>query len=515
MRILLKYFFWLLTLFTLVIYYLLGTSLGHITLGYFFEDYYSKKMDNKLEILSLDIERYPFIMAEIKINDAAQLSLKGIASREDMNLSYHLRGEHFKWDSYDISEPINLKGVMRGAVNALFVQGEGEVFHGETSYNFVRRPNRFEALEVNLTAVNAKDLLRFLEYDFELEGAVDVQMNFEYFSSFRKKGVAKIDMQRAFMPEILEGIALKINGEIIYKDLLRDFFVDIHSDIGKLRVAHGYYNKSAGLLRAEYGLHINELSYFEKLLGHQYQGELNTAGELKYERDKLSLLGDSRSYGGLLKYRYNNDYLDIEFKGVSLEKVLRQLSYPALLSAKIYGTASYDIKDEIILINTELKETRFRRTKMTDSIYEVAQIDILKDVYDDSIFTAGYQDSVLTSLLKIDNGVNHLYLRDTRMNSQTNEITAEFEVVIDDQEFLGRVYGTLEDPKVSLDMSKLIRYQINKKIENFFGTGKPLNKKNTKEKLHKIKDELIQEVDSIEIEEIKKETSSFFNNFLQ
>jgi len=139
---------------------------------------------------------------------------------------------------------------------------------------------------------------------------------------------------------------------------------------------------------------------------------------------------------------------------------------------------------------------------MADKIYEVTDIDILKDVYNNSVFTGGYQNSILTSFLQIDNGINHLYLRNTRMNSKTNKITADFEVSIDGKEFIGEVYGTLEDPKVSLDMSKLIKYHINKKIENFFGTGKPLNKKNTKEKLNEI-----------ELDNIKQKTRTFLDGF--
>ena len=202
----------------------------------------------------------------------------------------------------------------------------------------------------------------------------------------------------------------------------------------------------------------------------------------------MSLLGDSTSYAGLLEYDYRNDYLEIAFKGVSLEKLLRELSFPALLSSKVYGTASYDIKDKIVIFNTKLKETRFRRTKMTDQIYEFTGIDILKDVYDNSMFTGGYQDSVLTSFLQIDNGVNHLYLHNTTMNSKTNEVRADFEIAIDGQEFLGDIEGTLEDPEVNIDMSKLIKYQINKKIENFFGTSKPLNKKNLNKKIDEVGD---------------------------
>ena len=502
MRILFKYIVWLLSVFFLIIYYLLGTTLGNINLGYLVEGYYSKKMENKIEVLSLNIEQYPFITAEVKINDRAKLSLRGSADSDNMDMNYHLRGDSFKWGKHNVLQPINLRGVMKGKRSALLVKGKGEIFHGKTNYSFVKKNSGVDALELLFNKISSTDLLEFLKYDIEIEGDVNVSMNFEHFSAFRKKGKAKITMKKARLPKILENIEVSLDAEIAYKDLLRDFSMDIHSDIGKLRVANGYYNKAASLIRAEYGLQIKELSDFEKLLGHKYHGELITAGNLKYEAEKLSLLGDSISYGGLLEYNYQNDYLEIAFNGVSLEKLLRQLSFPALLSSEVYGTASYDVEADIILVNTKLKATRFRRTKMTDKIYKVTGIDIRKDVYNNSIFTGGYKDKILSSFLQIDNGVNHLYLRDTRMNSKTNEITANFEVAIDGQEFLGEIEGTLDDPKVNIDMTKLIKYQINKKIENFFGTGRPLNKKNIKKELEKVN-----------LKEIKQKTRAFLNDF--
>ncbi|CAA6816165.1 MAG: Unknown protein [uncultured Sulfurovum sp.] len=513
MRILFKYFFWLLSLFSLVIYYFLNTSLGHLSLRYYIEDYYSKKMDNKIEILSLNIKNYPYIMAEIKINDKAHLSLRGIPDKNDMNLTYQLRGETFEWDDYILLEPFEVEGEMKGAFSELLISGEGEIFNGNIAYFFTRRPNRLENMEVTLQNVRSKPLLEFLSYKNILKGDIDVFMDFDYFTSYRRKGLVKVSMQEGIVPQVSEEIEVSLEAEIVVKDLLHEFFADIKSDIGKLRIGNGHYNRAANITTADYGLHIHELAYLDAFLKHRYQGSLNTAGSLNYDNGILSLDGDSDSYGGLLEYVYKNGYIDIDFRGVSLEQLLRQLSFPALLSSKVYGSASYNLKDEIILVNTALKETRFRRTQMTDKIYDLTDIDVLKDTYNDSIFTAAYQDNILISLLEIDNGVNHLYLKDTRMNSKTNEITANFEVQIDGQQFVGNVYGTLENPEVNLDMSKLIKYQINKKIENFFGAGKPLNRQNTEEALDGMQNEFSNQMKNFEMDRFERKTRSFLNGF--
>lgn len=509
MSILLKYFFWLLSLFSLGVYFLLGTQLGHVSLSHFVAEHYSKTMNNKIEVLSLNIDKYPIIEAEMRVNDKALLSIYGVPDKDDMNLTYHLRGDTFEWDDYSISEPVDVKGRMDGAYSELLISGKGKVFDGNISYSFIRKPNRLEKMKVNLKKVQSKPLLKFLSYKNILEGRIDVFLDFEYFTSYRRKGSAKVSMPKGTIPLVSKDVEVNLEAEVLIKDLLHEFSADIKSDLGKLRIGNGHYNRAANITTADYGLHINELSYFEDFLKHKYTGSLNTAGRVEYDNGDLQLHGDSTTDGGLLKYNYKNDYIDIDFKGVDLEKILRQLSFPPLLSAKVYGSASYDINEQIIMVNTKLKGTRFRRTKMTDKLYKMAGINVLKDVYNDSVFTAGYQDSILTSLLKIDNGVNHLYLKNTQMNSKTNKITADFEVKIDGQQFIGDIYGTLEHPKVNVDMSKLIKYQIKKKINNFFGTGKSSRRKN----IDDMESEFNHQIKSFELERVERTGRSFLKGF--
>lgn len=486
MRILLKYFIWLLSLFSLVIYYLLGTALGHLSIATLSQNYVNQKFGKQVKVLSLNIEKYPYIVAKVKVNETAILSLKGELERDNVNVHYHLKGESFHWNNYHVLQPVNLKGKMSGTLKELFVTGEGELFAGTTNYSFLKEGKRFDALKVILNEVEGEDIVRFLNYDFTVKGRLNATMNFDYFMPFRKKGVVELSMKDAIVPNYFPKMPMALNAKIAYRDLFRTFSLDAKSQEGEVHLVDGKYNKSAALLTANYNLHINELSHFKKFLKQNFYGSFETKGSLKYEQGEVFVKGETASYEGLIEYLYNKEGLTAQLKGVSLEKVVRQLSFPALLSAKLYGSVSYG-KDKIVLINTKLREARFRRTNMTNILKNLTGIDIIKEVYDESLFVAAYENSILTSMLHIDNGVNHFYLNNTRMNAKTNEVTGEFDVFIDRQEFLGDIYGTLDDPKVNLDISKLMKYQINKKINNFFGWGKPLNKQNTKEKLKEIK----------------------------
>lgn len=468
MHLLLKYIVWLLSLGFLFLHYLLGTSLGHLTIGYLSEDALSKKMHNKLEVLALNLEAYPYIKSKIQINDGATLLLEGRFDVDDLAMHYEIKGENFQWNRSFIPYPIHLKGTLTGESSSLEVRGDGTIFEGNTSYAFVHTLEHLEDLKIRLNDINATQLLTFLKYRPLLIGKMDIEMQFDYYALYKKQGSSIVKMDKVLFPEISKEVPFTLDAEVTFKDLIHEFSADLNSPVAKLEIAEASFNKPADILEAKYALEIDELAYFEPLLEHAFRGELKTSGQVSFEQDKVFVKGSTKSLEGLLSYQYQNNVIDFGFEGLSLEKIVAQLEFPALLSSKVFGTASYDIKNEIVTLNTKLKEARFRRTNLVHRIYEVTGVDISQEVYNKNLFSAAYQEDSLTALLEIDNEVNHLYMPNLEMNAKTNSINSDFEVKIDGEEFFGEVYGTLEDPKVKLDMAKIIKYNINKKIKNFF-----------------------------------------------
>lgn len=392
---LLKYFIWLLSFLTLVSYYFLGTRLGHLSLGKFSEAYLSQKFNNKIEILALNLESYPFVTAKLRVNDTAMLLLKGNTQEEHINLHYHLTAQHFKWNKYSTNKPLDLKGTIRGKRSELLIKGKGNAFEGRTDYFFTKKPHTIESMNIAFSKINAEEFLRFLHMKTKLKGKID------------------------------------------------------------LNITQGYYNKSTALMSSNY-----------RLKAYHYGG-FSSTGQMKYEHKSFSFKGKSTSYRGVINYDYVNKKLEAKLKEVSLQKLLKQFSFPQLLQAKLYGVITYDSKEKVVFFNTQLKEARFRRTNLTALLKKVTGMDLLQDVYDKSIFIGQYQASVLTAVLQLEDGTNHLYLNEIHMYAKTNRVNANFNILIHQQELIGKIGGTLQDPKVNLDISRLLQYQIQKKSKSF------------------------------------------------
>jgi len=502
MRVFFKYLIWLFSLLSLTIYFLLGTQLGHKLMGSILGTYLSSKTHNSIEVDSLNLEYYPMLYIDMKINNVSKVHLVGTANRELIDMNYHLVGEQYRWNNFFIDGVVNVKGKLRGSFSALEVEGTGMAFDGNTTYEFIKKPKKFEKMNVRLINVKSEALMKFLNYKPLFRGRADIESHFEEFSTYSKEGEAKIFMSRGFMPTVAPYVPFVLNTTIDFENISYKLNGKIESDIGTLKISEGKYHSSRKEGSAEYDLKLKNLVYFEELLKHRYEGKLNTIGSLEYKEGKFSAKGKTDRFDGVLTYTYSDENLDLDLKGLSLVKMLREYHYPALLSAKVYGDIDYNIKDKIVLINTVLKGARFRETKMTNMIYNTTGINMLSEVYDQSSFVAGYQNERLTAVLKIDNGRNHIYLNNTVLNAKTNSIDSDFEVQIHGEELAGKIYGTLEDPSVSVDMKKLIKYQVEKRFGSWFGTKKTEHLKSTVKK----------KLNNIDLEDAKNKASSLINN---
>jgi len=510
MRIVIKYLLWFFSFITLIIFYLLSTSLGHKTLGDFLGNYLSKKSKNHLEVLWLDIDKYPYINMKVKVNHKAEVVLRGEANREELNMDYHLVGDSFQYGKIFLNDKLNLTGHLSGTPKEPFVTGEGKIFDGTTTFHFQKVSNQFKDMKIELKEVNSIKVLNFLHKPPLIVGKSDINADFKYFSSYKKKGNALISIKDATMPTVSGEVPFDLTSTIEFHDLEYQYRGKIDSNIGTLVIKEGLYHSSKHEVQAHYQLNLKELSYFEKFLKHKYSGTFQSEGIARYKND-LEVKGITEDFDGLLKYTYQDKNLNLNLEGISLVKLLKFLSYPTLLDSKVYGSVDYDMVDKIVLINTDLKEARFRQTKMTDMIFSATGIDMLKEVYNESCFMGGYQNAILSSVLKIDNGQEHIYLTKTKMNSKTNTINSDFEIKMRGEELAGEIYGTLKNPKVSVNMKKLINYQLNKQLSNMFGTS---NKKELLNRgLNSVKKDIKNQLNEIDVIDVKDKAKSFIQGF--
>jgi len=465
-----RYFFGFTSLIILVVFYFLKTNAGQQKIGNWIEDYLSKETYSQIKVRSLNLEKYPYLVLELQVNNTANITVQGRISNNSMEMHYHLSGDTLKFNDFQINDNIDIQGSLSGSFSSLAVTGYGNAFEGEVSFNFLKIPTKIKEMTIHLKHVNSKKVLDFLEQEPLLAGLADIDVYFQTFSRHEKQGQTKIYMEKAFLSQLETITPFVLNSTIDFQNIESTYKGEMHSDMGMVTVNNGYYHKSKKTAHAQYTIHLKNLAYFENILKQKYQGVLDINGSLDYDNGLTIIKGHTAQFGGNLSYVYKEGYIDFKLKAVSLENLLKHFSFPIFFSSKLYGTINFNIKDKIVIINTDLKETHFIRSELTDTLYQNLEIDMLAQRYDQSHFSGGYHNSIFSSTLKIDNGKSHIYLTDSVINILKNSIDSKFEINMQGQEICGDIYGTLQAPKVKIDKRKFMKYQTNKQVGSWLGT---------------------------------------------
>ena len=453
MNNLLKYILLTIILFLLVIFYFFNTNMGHENLKNFLEHSLSKKTDNKIEVTSLNLDHYPNLLIRLKINNTLNMTLRGELDNEEMSMSYHLTGERFKLDTMLINDKVDIRGTLVGSFDSLEVTGSGKAFDGKVEYTFTNLPNVIENMNLEMKEVNSSKILKFLEQKEFVQGGVDINAYFTKFSKYEKDGEATIHMVKAQTPLLQQKLPFELNAKINFANIKNKFNTTLTSKLGKIIIENGIYDSSKQIFDSLYNIHITNLAYLKKLLRHQYKGSLNTKGSIHYSKDneQLQIKGVTSKLGGELTYIYLNRDIDLKFKNLSLKKLLDQLDTPILFNSKINGTINYSAKEDLVVINTQLKKTRFVPSKLTQTIQNKLKTNLLKGSYEQSYFSGGFKGDILSGILTLDNGINYIKLTKTKLNVQNNRLSSNFKIKMQGTKVEGKIYGTLEKPQVKIE----------------------------------------------------------------
>jgi hypothetical protein len=92
------------------------------------------------------------------------------------------------------------------------------------------------------------------------------------------------------------------------------------------------------------------------------------------------------------------------------------------------------------------------------------------------------------------------------MNSKTNHINSDFELQVDGEKVYGEIYGTLQDPEVSINVQRLLK----RKLGNWLGTNK---KKVTNSKPVEVKKDFSQRLKEMDMDKVKEKAKSLLDGF--
>ena len=399
-------------------------------------------------------------------NTHYNIQLNGLINENWVNMDYALNTGRFPSHICTIEDDVNISGHLNGPFTKLHISGEGSALNGTVSYDGTKVDERIENLKLHMKNIHALKLSTLLGQTKFPHGRADLEANFDYFDKTNKKG----SLVYTFKKGTLSKLPFTMKTQINIENEKQTFAADITFANAKINISKGSRNSEANLTKAFYVIDVKDLTEFDALLGYKYHGPLYAMGQATYT-DHLRVEGLSKTFGGMLDFVYEKEKLYIDLKDVSFKRFMTLFPHPILLDGDTTGKLNYDFIQKRLVVKTNLENAKFLPSDMVSTIYKKSDVNMLVEEFDDSSLEAVYQNDILQGNLKLESDTSSFYLTNTTMNLDKNTIDAYFDFKMQDQEFTGKVYGSLDDPKVNLNMQKLIRHKMDKQMDSMVGEG--------------------------------------------
>jgi len=398
-----------------------------------------------------------------------KLKLEGPLSNKWINMDYSLSAARFPSQFVTIVDDVNITGHAYGPFKRLYIRGEGTALDGHVQFGGLKVDNAVKDLTLKMDDIHAKKLFTLMGEPTLPAGRATIDADVKYLG----RGKQKASLTYSHKKGTYETLPFNLSSVINIDNNLYSFSADIDLNHAKLNLSKGLFDSDKDLTHAFYNVQIKDLTRLEPLLGEKYIGPFYATGEVDLPKDikNVKIRGLTKTLGGLTDFLYKDEFLYVDFDGTSFKYILNLLSYPRLLDADLKGSLNYDFKKELLLIDTKMNKAKFLDKEMIDDAYKVSSIDLSYEVFDKGRLKLSYKNNTILGDLKLANEEGYMYLTNAEINTTDDTVSAFFDINLQKEAYSGKVYGTIEHPKVNLNVQKLIRHEMDKQMDGVIGQG--------------------------------------------
>ena len=394
------------------------------------------------------------------------VTLKGLVNKKWTSMDYSISSERLPSHICTIEDDVNVTGHVNGPFSRLTIEGQGKALNGHVKFEGLKADDTIKNVTIEMQDIHAQKLSTLLGYPELPIGKVDLDAYFNILSSDIQQGNIHYILRKSKLFDLPFTLDTRVNID----NKNEEFTANIDLAGAKINLTKGIANLDTKENEALYTIDVRDLTPLKDLLGYEYQGSFYAAGKVKYDGN-YSVHGLSKTFDGLTEFSYKNDFLDINLNNVSFKRIMKLSTYPPILDGATTGYIKYDFKEENLTVKTKLKDARFSYIEEMDTLYQKAGINLLKERFTNSTLDISYHKKNVLANLIMDSDISHLSLTNALIDTEINSVNAYFAINMQGKEFTGKVYGSIDNPKINLNMQKLIRHEMDRQLDSIVGEG--------------------------------------------
>jgi len=374
---------------------------------------------------------------------------------------------------------IVIEGTAKGDKERLVINGKSDIFESQNTYYVTLKEYKADSLEFSFIGMKIEQMLHMLNLPLYSTGRIDLDGSIKSLSQKQRNGQIKANVYKANLNKVVlnkeanlsmrSNIAYSVNMKTILLGSNADTSLNVRSDIVDVDVNKASFNLDTTSFTSDYLLKVENLKKLYFVTKRDLKGSLNVNGDVKF-KDDIIFNAHSKTLGGALDAHLEDNILNANVKGIELLQLCEMLTYPEVFDSKADAKVMFDLNDSSMNANFFLENGRFVPNQLTTILRKVANIDLENEFYKNVVVDATMQDKIINSKLDMKSQNSRVVVDDFVLNTITEKVSAKVGVNYKQREVFAKIGGTLNKPKVKLDMNKLMKSkgktEVNKLIDN-------------------------------------------------
>lgn len=202
------------------------------------------------------------------------------------------------------------------------------------------------------------------------------------------------------------------------------------------------------------------------MIDQKLYGPLVLRGEWTKDKKLTTVTGETTTLGGKIDYTLIGDDLSSTINNVPLENILGILGHKQDFLGKAFGKGKYNLKQKSGVVDLDIKSFQIKPSSTTNTIKMVIGKDPARVMFSSTKFHADIKGKITDYTLHAKGSHSSIDITDGRVNKINNTNTAKFKFVYEKYTVHGKIRGTIDDPKVTIDTSAILKDKIDEQLQD-------------------------------------------------
>lgn len=413
-------------------------------------------------------------------SNLANITSKGTIQPQNlgMNLTYALNIAELALLKPITNAPLrgnfNLKGNVVGDKASLVVKGESDIAASKTNFQATLKEFAPESVTATVANLQLAKLLYMVEQPHYTDGEFSMKVAISDARMESLKGTIETTITKgeldapyitklaAFASPMPKSTFSATTYTTLNKELI-DTKAEFRSNLANLFVKKATFNLKDSSLHSDYTTTIPNLDALFFATRRHLKGSLSANGAVHKAKD-LDFTLFSEVAGGKIEAKLHNDDFHADIIAIQTLDALKMLIYPELFKATLNAQLDYNLALQKGLFKGKLLEGVFTKNQIFDLIKQYAQTDMYKEFFSGDVHAMINQEKI-TASLDLRSNTSSIITKDAKLNSKTQQIGADIDLVFNKNPVSASVKGDMNAPKVSIDLQKFMQSKAGQKVQ--------------------------------------------------